>query len=129
MPSSSKSTGGNVPPENPPVKFPADPIIDTSDMPGRGINDIASPDPQEWERQHVKRYLENTKASYRLNQAHIDSLYDNEVDGLVFISLKWKDLCESPFNMPYGAAVKIEKLIRALGTTQGEFLCFSAHSD
>ena len=121
----SSSTGGDVPPANHPVKPPANPTVDTSGIPGRDPCDIPPPDPQEWERQHVKRYLANNKAIYKLNQAHIDSLYDNEVDGLVFITLKWKDLCESPFNMRYGAAVKIEKLIQALGKTQGESPCSS----
>lgn len=100
MSASSKSTGGDVPPAKILAK---------------------SPDPQEWEPQDVKKFFENNKADYKLNwQAHIDSLYDNGVDGLdAFFTLKRKDSVNSASTLDYGAAVKTEKLIQA---TQDSFI-------
>lgn len=49
-------------------------------------------------------------------------LYENEIDGLVFITLKCIDLCELPFHKRDVAAVKIDNLNQTLAHDSWDLL-------
>lgn len=69
-----------------------------------------------WDRDRVKRFLQEKKAELGLEENIIDVIYDQEVSGKAFLRLNEEQLTRNPgpFRLKYGPASAIAKLVKQI---------------